>query len=96
MNVAATQDTEIPIQYLKINYFQEWQSLSECSFLSSFEDDNRFNTGWQWIVQSDIPEWIPSKLIQGLAFIVFEDDAAPFDDCKGMCQFYVAKYRVES
>ena len=95
MNTAAKQDTEIPIQYVKVNYFQDRRSIPESNFPASYED-NRFDAGWQRIVQADISEWIPSYLIEGLAFIAFEDDNAPFDDCKGMRHFYVAKYRVES
>jgi hypothetical protein len=95
MNVAAPQqDTEIPIQYVKVNYFQDRRSLSDGNFPSSFEDD-RFDAGWQKVVQTDVSEWIPSYLIEGLAFIAFEDDDS-FDDCKGMRHFYVAKYRIES
>ena len=95
LDVAAQQDTEIPVQYVKVNYFQDRRSLSDCNFPSSLED-NRFDAdGWQRIVQTDVSDWIPSYLIEGLAFIAFEDDDA-FDDCKGMLQFYVAKYRIES
>jgi hypothetical protein len=96
-NIAlAPQDIEIPIQYVMINYFQDRQSLPDDRFPSPFEDNSRYDTGWQKIVQSDISEWIPSYFIEGLAFIAFEDDDAHFDDCKGMCHFYVAKYRIES
>jgi hypothetical protein len=94
MNVAAPQDTEIPIQYVKVRCFKDRRSFSECNFPSSIED-NQFDAGWQRIVQLDVPEWIPSYLIKGLAFIAFEDDEEAFDDCKGMCHFYVAKYCIE-
>jgi hypothetical protein len=95
MNVAAPQDTEISIQYVKVNCFKDCRSFLECNFPSSIED-NRFDAGWQRIVQLDVSEWIPSYLFKGLAFIAFEDDEEAFDDCKGMCHFYVAKYRIES
>jgi hypothetical protein len=79
-----------------VNYFQDRRSLCESNFPASSFSDNRFDAaGWQRIVQVDVSDWIPSYLIQGLAFIAFEDDDV-FDDCKGMCHFYVTKYRVES
>ena len=81
--------------YVKVNYFKHRRSFSECNFPSSIED-NWFDAGWQRIVQLDVSEWIPSYLFKGLAFIAFEDDEEAFDDCKGMCHFYVAKYRIES
>lgn len=96
MNVAAPlpANIEIPIQYVKMNHFQDRRSLSECNFPSSLEDNQ--NAGWQSIVQTDILSWMPSNLIEGLAFIAFADDHDAFDDCKGMCHFYFAKYRIES
>ena len=94
--LAPQQDIEIPIQYVMINYFQDRKSLPDDRFPSPFEDNSRYDTGWQKIVQSDISEWIPSYFIEGLAFIAFEDDDANFDDCKGMCHFFVGKYRIES
>lgn len=84
------------MQYVKVNYFQDCRVISECNLPSSLED-NRFDAGWHRIVQADISQWIPSYyLIEGLvAFIASEDDNA-FDDCKGMCHFYVAKYCIKS
>lgn len=86
-----TLANEIPVQFAKVNIFQDRQSFSSCIF-PAVEND-RFH-GWQRIVQVDTFDWIPSYLIVGLAFVAFEDYDAAFDDCKGMSNFYVAKYRI--
>jgi hypothetical protein len=79
------------VQFAKVNIFQDRQSFSGCNFPAG--EDDHFH-GWQRIVQVNTFDWIPLYLIVGLAFVAFEDDDAAFDDCKGMSNFYVEKYRI--
>lgn len=82
-------ESDIPVQFAKVNIFQDCQLFSGCNFPPS---DDRFDE-WQSIVQIDKFDWIPSYIIVGLAFVAFEDDDT-IDDCKGMSNFYIAKYRI--
>lgn len=85
---------DMPVQYAKVNIFQDRQLFSgdeNCKFPLG---EGRFRDGWKRIVQLDAFEWIPSYSIVGLAFIAFEDDDHAFDDCKGMSNFYVTRYRI--
>jgi hypothetical protein len=85
---------EIPVQYVKVNIFNDRQVMTgQFNFPTSNHD--RFDTGWQRIVQTDKFLWIPSHAIAGLAFVAFENnDDDVFDDCKGMSFFYITKYRI--
>jgi hypothetical protein len=82
-------EDEIPVQFAKINIFQDRQLLSGRNFPPG---DDRFD-GWHRIVQVDKCDWIPSFFVVGLVFVAFEDDDA-IDDCKGMSNFYVVKHRI--
>jgi hypothetical protein len=58
------------------------------------DDDHRFDR-WQKIVQLDECEWVASYFVNGLAFVVMENDAIMHHKCLGMCDFFlVAKYRI--
>ena len=90
----AMLEEEIPVQYAKVNIFNNRQVMArQFNFPTSNHD--RYDTGWQRIVQTDKFRWIPSHAIAGLAFVAFENnDGDVFDDCKGMSFFYIAKYRI--
>ncbi|KAI2500989.1 hypothetical protein MHU86_13463 [Fragilaria crotonensis] len=79
-----------PVQYAKVNIFKDRESFpADCNFP---EGSDRFDR-WQRIVQLGKCEWIPSYFIIGLAFVAIEDDGF-FDDCHGMCNFFLVKYRI--
>jgi hypothetical protein len=80
---------ESPLQYAKVNVFKDRRLFPD----SHFPADNESFDRWERIVQLDKIQWIPSNYIVGLAFVAMEDDGF-FDDCQGMCNFYVAKYRI--
>ncbi|KAI2510650.1 hypothetical protein MHU86_3761 [Fragilaria crotonensis] len=82
-------ENESPLQYAKVNVFKDRQLFPD----SHFPADNESFDRWERIVQLDKIQWIPSNYIVGLAFVAMEEDGF-FDDCQGMCNFYVAKYRI--
>lgn len=87
-------DDDILVQFAKVNLFKYRSLLSDRDFPA---EDNFASscTGWPKVVQVEECEWIPSHSIFGLAFIFMEDDIAShfFDDCRGMSNFFVLKYR---
>jgi hypothetical protein len=88
-------DDDILVQFAKVNLFKYRSLLSDRDFPA---EDNFASscTGWPKVVQVKECEWIPSYSIFGLAFIFMEDDIAShiFDDCRGMSNFFVLKYRL--
>ena len=93
-NLAIPENVEnqIPVQFAKVNIFKDRHLLCDSNFPAGH--DSRFHTGWQRIVQLDQCEWIPSYSISGLVFVALEDDTLFLDDCQGMSNFFVAKYRM--
>lgn len=84
---------EIPVQFAKVNIFKDRRLLCDSKFPLDAADDHRFRE-CQNLVQLNECEWIPSYLIDGLAFVATEHDAILRDDCQGMCDFFVVKYRI--
>ena len=85
---------EIPVQYVKVNIFEDREVLAQQFCIPSSHHD-QFDTGWQIIVQINQVQWVPLHAIAGLAFVAFEDDDKDvFDDCRGMSSFYIAKHRI--
>ena len=80
-----TVGSEVPVQFAKVNIFKDGQLLCDSKFPIDAADDNHRFRGCQKIVQLDQCEWIPSYLIDGLAFVAMEHDAIILhDDCHGM------------
>lgn len=85
-------DVGIQLQFAKVNLFIDRLLLSDREFPA---ETSSSCDGWQGIVQLDGYEWIPSHLIIGLSFVFMEEDmlSHSFDDCRGMSNFFVLKYR---
>ncbi len=67
--------------------------LCDTKFQAVDDDDHRFDR-WQKIVQLDECEWVASYFVNGLAFVVMENDAIMHHECQGMRDFFLAKYRI--
>jgi hypothetical protein len=87
--------SDVPVQFAKVNIFKDRQLLCDSKFpVDAADDDQRFR-GCQKVVQLERCEWIPSYVIDGLAFVAMEHDAIILhDDCHGMRDFFIAKYRI--
>ena len=88
---------EVPVQFARVNVFKDRRLLCDTKFQAVDDGDHhdRFDR-WQKIVQLDECEWVASYFVNGLAFVVMENDAtsAMHHECQGMCDFFVAKYRI--
>ncbi|KAI2506036.1 hypothetical protein MHU86_8357 [Fragilaria crotonensis] len=86
---------DVRVHFAKVNIFKDRQMLCDTMFPVD-DDEHGVHTGWQRIVQLNKCAWIPSHLINGLAFVALENkkDAIMRDDCQGMGDFFVAKYRI--
>jgi hypothetical protein len=95
---STTSTNKLPIQYVKVNVFKNCSLLSDREF--PVDDGQSFSTtsggNWQVVVQLEEYDWIKPAAITNLAF-VFSDEAVTShcdDDCLGMCNFFVVKYRL--
>ncbi|KAI2489041.1 hypothetical protein MHU86_25564 [Fragilaria crotonensis] len=95
---STTSTNEMPVQFVKVNVFKNRSLLSDREF--PVDDGQSFSTtsggDWQAVVQLEEFDWIKPDAITNLAF-VFSDDAVTshcYDDCLGMCNFFVVKYRL--
>jgi hypothetical protein len=86
---------DVRAHFAKVNIFKDRRMLCDTTFPDD-DDEHGMHTGWQKIVQLDKCVWIPSNLINGLAFVALENnnDAIMREDCQGMGDFVVAKYRI--
>ena len=95
-HAAASQDrsasqNDFPVQFAKVNVFEDRKFFTGCHFP---ESDDRYE-GWNRIVQVNKFFWMPSYCIGGLASVAFENDDSLDDHClKGMTNFFVVKYRI--
>lgn len=92
-------DTRMPEQFVKLNAFKHLSSFLEGRTCLELVDDSEaystMSTGWQMVVQMDEYFWISSKAICDLTYVFPEKDVASgvFDDCRGMCNFFVVQHR---
>ena len=87
----------MPVQFVKLNVFRHLSSFEERTLLE-LEDAEKYVTtdgGWQIVVQVDKDCWIRSSAICDLSFVFMEEDVSSgaLDDCRGMYNFFVVKYR---
>jgi hypothetical protein len=56
------------------------------------------DTGFATVVQMQQYEWIVSHLVLGLAFVFLEENTSSsfVDDCRGMNDLFLVKYRIPS
>jgi hypothetical protein len=88
-------DDQIAVQFAKINLFRDRSLFSDRNFPG--DSSSSSCDSWQSVVQLNEFDWIPSHVIVGLAFIFMEEEivSSAFDDCRGMANFFVLKYRVD-
>jgi hypothetical protein len=85
----------IPIQFAKVNLFTERSNLDERAFPLSCKDGFPRRS----VVQMQQYEWIVSHLVIGLVFVFLEESTSStsfMDDCWGMNDFFLLKYRMTS
>lgn len=88
-----SEEVAMPVQFAKVNLFKDRLSLRDRDFPADNFSDSE---GWQRVVQLDQYEWIPSHMIIGLSFVFMEERIIPqsYEDCRGMSNFFVLKYRL--
>ena len=98
-----TTTNDMPVQFIKVNIFKNRSLLADRDFpgedanlLSTTSTSGDTNHGWQFVVQLDEHVWILADAIINLAFVFLEEDVTShfYDDCQGMCNFFVLKYRL--
>ena len=92
-------ENEGPLQFVRVNVFKSRSMFSEREFpvndkiLSS--SANGSADGWQVVVQLEEDDWILADAIINLSFVFPEEDilSHAYDDCQGMCYFFVLGHR---
>lgn len=81
---------DIRVHFAIVNIFKDRQMLCDTMFPVDDDEQHGVHTRWQRIVQLNKCAWIPSHLINGLAFVALENkkDAIMRDDCQGMGDFF--------
>lgn len=91
-------DVLLPVQYAKVNVFEDYSLISDKLFLNEAESSAALNgrRAWQRLVQLCTYKWIPSSDVVGLSFVFLEEDTTFVDECCGMFNAYLLKHRIDS
>jgi hypothetical protein len=87
---SSTNNNHIPLQYIKINVFEEED------FSTNNGDDSGAAAGWKYLVQTEDYEWILVDSVRNLSFVFPAEEVIlqhRYDDCCGMSNFFVLKHR---